>query len=329
MDHSDVSNLAGDTLDAAAYWFARDQGGLMTAGERRQFEAWRRADAAHERAYQEMLDVWRLTQAVPDQDLRAYATRKPAPPRAVSPQRRRLTWGLATAGAAAAAGVAWPLWWPVDTLFEQRYATRRGERRQVALQDDSVLTLNTATQAEVRYTRNERHVALQEGEIMFEVSHDTARPFIVDTAAGRVRVTGTRFNVRYDRERLTVAVESGSVEVSTGSWWDRQLAQLTAGEGVTVAHRGDALRVESIDVASLTAWRQGKAVFDNVPLAQVVDEINRYRSQPIRVAAALRGIRIAGVFDVDNTAGFLAALPALIPVRIVPRADGGSDIAAR
>ena len=108
MDHSDVSNLPGDTLDAAAYWFARDQGGLMTAGERRQFEAWRRADAAHERAYQEMLDVWRLTQAVPDQDLRAYATRKPAPPRAVSPQRRRLTWGLAAAGAAAAAGVAWP-----------------------------------------------------------------------------------------------------------------------------------------------------------------------------------------------------------------------------
>ena len=329
MDTSDLSNLPGDPLDAAAYWFARDHGGLMTAGERQQFQAWRQADTAHERAYQEMQQVWGLTQAVPDRDLRPLIARKPAP-RLASPQRRRLTWGLAGAvGAAAAAGVAWPLWWPAQTLFQQGYATARGERRRVALQDDSVLTLNTATQAEVRYTQDERQVTLQAGEIMFEVSRDKARPFIVDTAVGRVRVTGTRFNVRYDRERLTVAVESGSVEVTTGPWWNRQRAQLTAGQGASLAHRGDALQVEAVDVASLTAWRQGKAVFDNVPLAQVVDEINRYRSQPIRVAAALRGIRIAGVFDVDNTAGFLAALPALIPVRVVPRADGGSDIAAR
>ncbi|MFP3663414.1 FecR/PupR family sigma factor regulator, partial [Burkholderia sp. SIMBA_043] len=75
-------------------WFARDRGGLMTAGERRQFEAWRQADAAHERAYQEMLQVWGLTQAVPDRDLRALLSRRPAPP-PPSPQRRRLTWGLA------------------------------------------------------------------------------------------------------------------------------------------------------------------------------------------------------------------------------------------
>lgn len=324
-----VPNLPRDPLDAAAYWFARDRGGLMTAGERRQFEAWRQADAAHERAYQEMLQVWGLTQAVPDRDLRALLSRRPAP-RPPSPQRRRLTWGLAaTACAAAGAGLAWPLWGPAPTLFEQAYATARGERRRVALQDDSVLTLNTATQADVRYTRDARHVALHAGEILFEVSPDKARPFVVDTDLGRVRVTGTRFNVRYDRQRLAVAVESGSVEVATGAWWRRERVLLAAGQGVSLTHPGDALRAEAVDVATLTAWRQGKAVFDNVPLAQVVDEINRYREQPIRVAAALRGIRIAGVFDVDDTRGFLAALPALIPVRVTPRADGGSDIIAR
>lgn len=324
-----VPNLPRDPLDAAAYWFARDHGGLMTAGERRQFEAWRQADAAHERAYQEMLQVWGLAQAVPDRDLHPLLSRRPAPP-AVSPQRRRLTWGLAaTACAAAGAGLAWPLWGPSPTLFEQAYATARGERRRVALQDDSILTLNTATQADVRYTRDERHVALRAGEILFEVSPDKARPFIVDTDLGRVRVTGTRFNVRYDRQRLAVAVESGSVEVATGAWWRRERVLLAAGQGVSLAHAGDALQAEAVDVASLTAWRQGKAVFDNVPLAQVVDEINRYREQPIRVAAALRGIRIAGVFDVDDTRGFLAALPALIPVRVVARADGGSDVVSR
>ncbi|AUZ18557.1 hypothetical protein AL509_28810 [Achromobacter xylosoxidans] len=84
-------NLPRDPLDAAAYWFARDHGGLMTDGERRQFEAWRQADAAHERAYQQMQQVWRLTQRVPDRDLRPLLSRRPAPP-PVSPQRRRLAW---------------------------------------------------------------------------------------------------------------------------------------------------------------------------------------------------------------------------------------------
>ncbi|WPL79273.1 FecR domain-containing protein [Bordetella hinzii] len=318
-----------DPLDAAAYWFARDHGGLMTADERRQFEAWRRADAAHERAYQEMLQVWDLAQAVPDRELRALLA-QPAPARARPPGRRRFAWSLAaTACALAGAGLTWPLWRPSQPLFQQGYATARGERRRLALPDDSVLTLNTATQAEVRYTRDERRVALRAGEMLFDVTPDPARPFIVETELGRVRVTGTRFNVRYERQRLEVAVESGSVEVATGAWWRRERVRLAAGQGTTLGRAGQALRAEAVDVAALTAWRQGKAVFDNVPLAQVVDEINRYREQPIRVAAALRGIRIAGVFDVDDTRGFLAALPALIPVRVVPRADGGSELVAR
>ncbi len=60
MDTSDFSNLPGDPLDAAAYWFTRDHGGLMTAGERRRFQAWRQADPAHERAYQEILQILSL-----------------------------------------------------------------------------------------------------------------------------------------------------------------------------------------------------------------------------------------------------------------------------
>ncbi|WZB77196.1 FecR domain-containing protein [Achromobacter insuavis] len=315
-------------MDAAAYWFARDHGGLMTAAERRQFDAWRQADAAHERAYQEMLQVWGLTQAVPDRDLRPLLARRP-PARAVSPERRRLAgaWPPPPAPPPARA-------WPgrcggrpkrcSSSATPPAAANAAGWRCRT-----SVLTLNTTTQAEVRYTRDERHVALQAGEILFEVSPDKARPFIVETELGRVRVTGTRFNVRYDRQRLAVAVESGSVEVATGAWWQRERVLLAAGQGVNLARQGDPLQVESVDVATLTAWKQGKAVFDNVPLAQVVDEINRYREQPIRVAAALRGIRIAGVFDIDDTRGFLAALPALIPVRVAPRADGGSDLVAR
>ena len=57
---------------------------------------------------------------------------------------------------------------------------------------------------------------------MLEVSPDASHPFIVDTEIGRVRVTGTRFNVRHDGGQMAVAVESGSVEVIAGPWWNGQ-----------------------------------------------------------------------------------------------------------
>ena len=69
MDPSDARRPPADPLDAAACWFARDSG-LMSAAERSEFDAWRRADPAHERAYREMLDTWALTRAVPDHKLR-------------------------------------------------------------------------------------------------------------------------------------------------------------------------------------------------------------------------------------------------------------------
>ncbi|WZB72508.1 hypothetical protein WJ968_15115 [Achromobacter xylosoxidans] len=144
-----------------------------------------------------------------------------------------------------------------------------------------------------------------------------------------MRVTGTRFNVRHDGGQMAVAVESGSVEVIAGPWWNGQRVKLPVGYGVRMAGGGETVRIQPVDVATLTAWRQGKTVFNDTPLAEVVREINRYRAQPIQVAPALARVRISGVFDVDDTGAFLKALPALVPLRVQPRADGGADLLAR
>lgn len=300
----------------------------MTAAERQAFDAWRRADGAHESAYQEMLQVWRAAQAVPDQKLRNIVNRVQRAPDMVSRKRRHVDWGLGLAcSAAVVAGVVGPRLWALEPSFSARYSTKRGERRRIVLPDESVLNLNTATAASVRFYDAERVVELQAGEIMFAVASNKSRPFIVETDLARVRVTGTRFDVRGDPDRLIVAVESGSVEVSTGSWWRRQTERLTAGLGVSVAANAPALNVEPVDVPALTAWRQGKVVFDGTPLGQVVEEMNRYRDHPIRVrAGALSRLRIAGVFSVDDTDSFLDVLPTLAAVRVVRGPDGNSDI---
>ena len=80
---------------------------------------------------------------------------------------------------------------------------------------------------------------------------------------------------------MAVAVESGSVEVIAGPWWNGQRVKLPAGYGVRMAGGGETVRIQPVDVATLTAWRQGKTVFNDTPLAEVVREVNRYRAQPI------------------------------------------------
>ncbi len=200
----------------------------------------------------------------------------------------------------------------------------------MALPDGSVLDINTGTRAVARLYERKRIVELQEGEIFFSVEHDAERPFIVDAGDSRVVVTGTRFNVRYEAQSARVSVESGSVEVSSGPWWNRQSRSLVKGQGVNAGRGQDLGDVEQLDLSTELAWQRGKIVFENTPLSQAVAEINRYLDRPTRLdAPALRDHRIAGIFDVDDPQALIDMLPEFAPVRVYHLLDGQTRIVAK
>lgn len=249
----------------------------------------------------------------------------------VSHGRRGLLWGLGAASTAAlaVAFVASPRWFG-GAGFTQRYASRLGERQTVELPDGSTLALNTDTAIEVQFGESERRVLLERGEAFFSVAADSSRPFLVDAALATVKVTGTRFNVRRDSGALAVSVESGSVEVSGGRWWKPDVRRLGPGQGVRVAQGAGRMEVSSVDVAAVSAWRQGKAVFDAAPLEAIVAELNRYRARPIMLRnPALAQLRIAGVFSIDEPNAFLDILPTLAPVAVRRSPDGSVEIVPR
>jgi len=105
----------------------------------------------------------------------------------------------------------------------------------MSLPDGSVLELNSGARATARLYEGKRVVQLLEGEIFFSVQHDPSRPFVVEAGESRIVVTGTRFNVRYDAQTTQVSVESGSVNVSNGPWWNRQSRALEKGQGLAVS----------------------------------------------------------------------------------------------
>ncbi|OAE62312.1 hypothetical protein A7J67_10360 [Achromobacter xylosoxidans] len=325
-------NIPKDPTAAAAHWFTREHGGLMTSRERERFEAWRAADPQHERAYQQMLRVWDVAAATPDHVFeKALAPRSPAPQTRFKERRRMLALGVGAACCAAIASVALgPEQWSKAPVFDERYVSQRGERRNVDLPDGSVLTLNTDTVVHVQFFDVERRVNLERGEAFFSIAHAPQRPFIVVAGDATVTVTGTQFNVRRSLDQVSVAVASGSVEVAGGKWWNRRVRRLSAAQIVQVGGTDAMSEISRANMAVLTAWRQGKIIFDATPLATIVAEINRYRAQPVRLPSpALQSLRVTGVFSTVDPDAFLKVLPSLASVTVLQRSDGSSEIHPR
>ncbi|MGE8611036.1 MAG: FecR family protein [Achromobacter veterisilvae] len=332
----DSAHRAGRPPDAlehprdAAQWFARMHSGEVTEEERRAFAAWRAADPEHDRRYDKLARLWDAASSVPESRLRAMAADPAAPPKSLS-SRRRFGLGLAavctlavTAGALRQAG-----WLGEAPQYAAELETRKGERRRVPLPDGSTLDLNSDTRVTLRLCDDQRLLVLHCGEVFLDVAPDASRPFVVDAGVGQAAATGTRFDVRRDADAMRVTVESGSVQVASGRWWRRSVRELTANQQI-VARAGQAPeRIQRVNAAEVAAWQRGKVVFNNVPLASVVHEMNRYLAYPARLAGTETGkYRVSGVFSVDDPDAMIDALPSIAPVHVRRLPDGGVVIAA-
>ena len=82
--------------------------------------------------------------------------------------------------------------------------------------------------------------------------------------------------------------------------------------------------------ASRPAWKDGKLVFTQTPLAEALAEIARYRRAPVTLAdARTADLRISGVFDSAGTDVLLDLLPAILPVTVARAPDDTVTVRAR
>lgn len=229
--------------------------------------------------------------------------------------RRRASWrrGL---WAACASVAAIALGWSALTYREaaaHRYETQVGEQRDVMLADGSKVTLNTNSALVVRYSPAHRYLILERGEALFEVAHNAARPF--DVAAGDIVIhaLGTEFNVDLRPAKTTVSLLEGAVQVS-----DREpasdddpgaLQTITKGESLELRAGKRHLIAARAELGRIDAWRTRRLEFNDTPLTQAVEELNRYsRVRLVIGTPALRDVRITGLFRIGDVKGFLFSL---------------------
>ncbi|MFQ6573314.1 FecR family protein [Pseudomonas sp. UM16] len=310
--------------EQAAQWFSRSRDGALGADQQAQLDAWLAQHAQHQYEYDLLAQLWDAADVLPRARLEALCKEDPV---RQLPRRGFVQQALAAGIVVVAVGLSWFGWQQHQLNYQDQLQTALGERRQLELPDGSHLELNGRTQLRVDFSVGQRRIELAAGEVMFSVAHDSTRPFVVRTANGTVTVTGTRFDVRLDPARTRVAVEQGSVRVQGR---DDSQALLTAGLGSQIDAQGKVAGPYAIDAAALTAWRNGKLVFNDAPLSEVVEEVSRYREQPLRVAAGkVAALRLSSTFSSDDTDALLRALPSILPVAIRTHADGSKEIISK
>lgn len=293
----------------ASEWFAARHGGRSDPAFERAFEEWLMADHEHQRQFALCEIVWDLSRG-----LAAESPRRadPGAPKRVAAPRRRLV--LAGGLAACLAVAAMGLWFTGAVTGPQavRYATGAGEQRIVPLADGSLISLNTRTEIEATIARGRREVVLKSGEAYFDVAQDPSRPFLVLTSLGQVKVMGTRFGVYLRQQSLEVATEQGLVQVSSAG-----LPESTArvfvrsGESAVIAAPGarPMLLSRPSDLDRIDNWRHQRLEFDDVPLAELLEEFSRYTAIPLQPANADVGaLRVSGVFHIGDVAALSTTL---------------------
>lgn len=297
----------------AAGWFARLRADDVSDGDRRRWQQWLTRDPRHRDAYERIERLWSgLGEYAPhpeiERRLQAGATAaKPAP-------RRRSRWtGLAAAASLVVAIFAgWQLW-PRPAPPDVHYATAVGELRTVTLADGSRISLDTDTRLRVRYSDDERRIALDRGRAFFRVAKEH-RPLSVYTGSGSVQAVGTEFEVYRHDEEIEVTLVEGRVRLLSpedAATPRKTLATLDAGQRARFGKRRPVPQIETVAQAMAPTWLSGRLVFDDTPLAAVVAEFNRYSQRRIVLGdAALEQVRISGVFRSDDPNAFIEALHA-------------------
>jgi transmembrane sensor len=312
---------------SAADWLVRLRAPDLDESEAMAFDAWLCAHPANAAAYDTALPVMlELEAAAPGilQEIQAAPARRPD----------RRGW-LVAGGVAAAATVALAVM-PIGALAPaapQTFGAAKGEHRTVRLADGSSIELNAGSQLSVTLGRHERHVVMPQGEAVFDVAADKARPFTIAAGDRTVRVVGTRFDVRHRGDQLSVTVERGVVEVRPSDGVSGHTYRLHPGQRLDTTQGAPAVQLSVADPAQVESWRTGRLIYRDQPLGDVVADLNQQFQQPIALEdPAMAQTRVSGVLVLDNEAAVIRRLALLAPVKALPSARGvllRSDPAAK
>lgn len=189
-------------------------------------------------------------------------------------------------------------------------ATATGERRQLQGSDGSRIQLNTASAIDLRFTASQRRLELLRGEVSLDSNADDKRPFFIETPVVTLLTLDGQLVVRQSDRGLMVAVRRGEVTVMTGT------TPLQVHSGETLQVQADGGHHAITPPSDPWGWTDGVLSVRQMPLADFVAELSRYRPGLLRCAPAVANLKVSGTYQLADTNQILQLLTRSLPVRI-------------
>lgn len=180
-----------------------------------------------------------------------------------------------------------------------------GQTKELTLADGSKVTLASGSVFKYPQTfkRNERRVYLSEGRAFFEVAHDTAKPFTVQSGTLATTALGTSFVVQnYSRYRFEkVSLYTGKVKVEDGVAQHEQVI-LHPGNAYTYNEKDNTGRRTDFMVTK-DPMNAGILAFEQTPLTEVIYSLSSYYGANIDINTKQLGkdINFSGKFSNGGT----------------------------
>ncbi|MBN3724070.1 FecR family protein [Burkholderia sp. Ac-20379] len=308
---------ADDAHDIASAWLLRLRSGDAGPADAAAFERW---SADHPQAARQLRETWSLLRAAAGEVAQEERARGGAWRGVAERERAMRTGRRAFVGFAVAAGASWlairpPLGlWPSVGDLTANYRTATGEQRQIALSSRVTVEMNTQTRLDTIAAPGAQGFELVSGETEIDAQApvpgraEQLKPVTVVAGSGRIQAAVARFNVRRGNDgQVCVTCLSGQVAI------DHPHGRRVLGADDQVTY--DDRRVDAVarvDTGPVTAWRRGVLVFNDVPLSDVVAQINRYRPGKVILRnAALGENRMQAQFPiarVDNVIDLLGRM---------------------
>jgi transmembrane sensor len=300
-------------LDEALDWVVKLKTGEPTRQDIEALQRWRGQSAAHEAAFKEAARLFRHAGIAARELAGAAVDDAEGIQRRIMPGRRAFMGGAIAAATAGYLVVRPPLGlWPSLVELSADYRTGKGEHRKIAVTSGVSVELNTQTSIALREVQNETRLELISGEASVVAAGNSAKPFVMLAATGRIAALQADFNARCLDDVVAVTCLDGTVDVVHNG----KTVRLGKAEQVSYSPRGMEASV-SADSDQVTAWQAGLLIFRDQPLADVVDEVNRYRPGKIIITNAdLKRRLVNGTFQISKLDGFVPQVQQLFGAQV-------------
>lgn len=192
----------------------------------------------------------------------------------------------------------------------------------MVLPDGTEVNLNAATKIKYRKDNFEenRKLELLSGEVFIHVIKHTSSQFRVELGDVEAEDIGTSFNVTRNDEKITVVVEEGKVALKHLDL--NQEILLTAGKlGVYDTKRKHLLAADNLDV-NYKAWLDKDFVFQEIPVVQVAEQLQKVYQVPIDIRGArLKDRKLTARLHYQTLDSVLAVVSASLQCKVTKEKD--------